>query len=115
MVQDEEKTFLKSKSLDNPWKENSHSILKWEWYETKTLLSLKLYTCNNPPSIKMGGVPPFWPIYIGERKTTFAKTYGIKNRCLYYEDGAEKNGNLMGTLWKHIGNDGIFLKTPPQP
>jgi hypothetical protein len=43
-------------------------------------------------------IPPLWPTYVDKMKTTFAKTYGIKNRCLYYEDGAEKNGNLMGTL-----------------
>ncbi len=24
---------------------------------------------------KKGDVPPFWPIYIGERRTTFAKKY----------------------------------------
>jgi hypothetical protein len=23
----------------------------------------------------------YWPSYIGERRTTFAKTYGIKARC----------------------------------
>jgi hypothetical protein len=61
----------------------------------------------------MGGVPPFWPIYIGERKTTFAKTYGIKNRCLYCENVAEK----MGTWWepkKTHWEQWIFLKkTPP--
>jgi hypothetical protein len=26
-------------------------------------------------------VSPLWPKYIGERKTTFAKAYGIKVRC----------------------------------
>jgi hypothetical protein len=29
-------------------------------------------------------VPPIWPTYIGERKTTCAKAYGIKVRC--YEE-----------------------------
>jgi hypothetical protein len=26
-------------------------------------------------------VLPLWPIYIGERRITFAKAYGIKVRC----------------------------------
>jgi hypothetical protein len=26
-------------------------------------------------------VPHLWPTYIGERRTTFAKAYGIKVRC----------------------------------
>ncbi len=30
-------------------------------------------------------VPPFGPNNIGERRTTFAKTYGLKVRCLYGE------------------------------
>jgi hypothetical protein len=29
-------------------------------------------------------VPPLWPTYIGERRTTFAKAYGIKLWC-YWE------------------------------
>jgi hypothetical protein len=29
-------------------------------------------------------VPALWPMYIGERRTTFAKAYGIKVRC-YWE------------------------------
>jgi hypothetical protein len=27
-------------------------------------------------------VPPLWPIYMGEKRTTFAKTYGIKVRYI---------------------------------
>jgi hypothetical protein len=38
-------------------------------------------------------VLPLQPGYIGERRTTFAKTYGIKVRCLYGEH-----------VWEHIGN-----------
>ncbi len=40
-------------------------------------------------SLLMYIVPPLGPAYIGERRTTFAKAYGIKVRCL--------NG-------EHIGN-----------
>jgi hypothetical protein len=38
-------------------------------------------------------VPPLWPTYIGERKTTFAKAYEIKVRC-YGEHVGEHIGNL---------------------
>jgi hypothetical protein len=48
-------------------------------------------------------VPPLWPTYIGERRTTFAKSYGIKVRC-YGEHVGEHIGNLMGTHWVLIGN-----------
>jgi len=41
-------------------------------------------------------VPPFWPTYIGERRTTFAKTYGIKVRC-YGKRVGEHIGNILGT------------------
>jgi len=43
--------------------------------------------------------------YIGERRTTFAKAYGIKVRC-YWELFGEHVGNL-GTLWgtcQELGN-----------
>jgi hypothetical protein len=39
------------------------------------------------------------PTYIGERRTTFAKSYGIKVRCY-----GEHIGNLMRTHWVLIGN-----------
>jgi hypothetical protein len=39
-------------------------------------------------------VPPPWPTYIGERRTTFAKAYGIKVRC-YREHFGELEGNIM--------------------
>jgi hypothetical protein len=48
-------------------------------------------------------VPPFWRTYVGERRTTFAKSYGIKVRC-YGEHVGEHIGNLMGTHWVLIGN-----------
>jgi len=51
-------------------------------------------------------VPPLWPTYIGERRTTFAKAFGITVRC-YGEHVGEhtKNlmgiqGNLKGTCWE---------------
>ncbi len=48
-------------------------------------------------------VPPLWPTYIGERRTKFAKSYGIKVRC-YGEHVGEHIGNLMGTHLVLIGN-----------
>jgi len=36
----EEKNLFKVRFLDSPWKGNFHFTLKWEWYETKFLLSL---------------------------------------------------------------------------
>jgi len=39
------------------------------------------------------------PSYIGERRTTFAKAYGIKVRC-YEEHVGEHIGNLKGTHWE---------------
>jgi hypothetical protein len=49
-------------------------------------------------------VPALWPNYIGERRTTFAKAYGIKVR--YY-------GEHVG---EHIGNQGKMKKKilPPK-
>jgi hypothetical protein len=38
-------------------------------------------------------VPPLWPSYISERRTTFAKALGIKVSC-YGEHVEEHNGNL---------------------
>ncbi len=43
--------------------------------------------------------PSLWPTYIGERRTTFAKAYGIKVRCY-----GEHIGNRMGTHWELKGN-----------
>jgi hypothetical protein len=45
-------------------------------------------------------VPPLWLSYIGERRTTFDKAYGIKVRCLYEEHVEEhivNLGNILGT------------------
>jgi hypothetical protein len=38
-------------------------------------------------------VPSLWPTYIGERRTTFAKAYGMKVICY-----GEHIGNLGNTL-----------------
>ncbi len=46
-------------------------------------------------------VLPFWPAYIGERITTFAKAYGIKVRCLNGEDVGEHIVNLGNILRTH--------------
>jgi hypothetical protein len=44
-------------------------------------------------------IPPNWPSYIGERRTTFGKAFGIKERC-YGEHVGEHIENLMGTPWE---------------
>jgi hypothetical protein len=50
-------------------------------------------------------VPP--PLaHIGDRRTTFAKAYGIKVRC-YGEDVGEHIGNLTKTHWELFFNSGI--------
>jgi hypothetical protein len=48
-------------------------------------------------------VPSLWPSYVGERRRTFAKTYGIKMRC-YGEHVGEYIGNVMGTSREHSEN-----------
>ncbi len=48
-------------------------------------------------------VPPLWPTYIGERKTTFAKAYEIKVRC-YVGEHIGNLGNIVRTWWEPIGN-----------
>jgi hypothetical protein len=56
-------------------------------------------------SILKWRVPALWPIYIGERRTTFVKAYGIKVRC-YGEHVGEHIENLrnpLGTLREHMG------------
>jgi hypothetical protein len=46
-------------------------------------------------------VPLLWPTYIGERRTTFAKAYGMDKKVRCY-------GEHVG---KHIGNLGNILGT----
>jgi hypothetical protein len=53
--------------------------------------------------LKYKSPPPFWPIYIGVKRTTFGKTYGIKVRCY---------GDNIG---EHIGNHGKMKKNPLPP
>ncbi len=51
-------------------------------------------------------VLPLLPSYIGERRTTFAKAYGINVSC-YGEHVGEHIGNLknlMGIHWELKGN-----------
>jgi hypothetical protein len=51
-------------------------------------------------SVLMYIVSPLRPTYIGERRITFAKAYGIKVRCLYGEHVEEhivNLGNILGT------------------
>jgi hypothetical protein len=51
-------------------------------------------------------VPLVWPTYIGERRTTFGKAYGIKVRCHgeHIENlmgtHLELKGNILGTQWE---------------
>jgi hypothetical protein len=46
------------------------------------------------------GFLPLWPTYIGDKRRTFAKAYGIKVRC-YGEHVGEHIGNMTK---KPIGN-----------
>jgi hypothetical protein len=41
----------------------------------KKKTTLKAYTCNNTQSRRWVVLLPLWPIYMGERKTTFAKAF----------------------------------------
>jgi hypothetical protein len=52
---------------------------------------------------------PLWRTYIGERRTTLAKTYGIRVRC--YEENV---GNTLGTKEKWIKKT-ILPSHPPRP
>jgi hypothetical protein len=74
--------------------------------------SIKILRLWRLPKIKgfifKFGVLSLWPSYIGERRTTFAKAYGIKNEV------------LLGTLWEHVKNLGTLsfdplLSPPPNP
>jgi hypothetical protein len=41
-------------------------------------------------------VPSLWPTYLGERRTTFAKAYGIKVRC--YGEHVREHWELVNIL-----------------
>ncbi len=68
---------------------------------------LKLWRLPNMEcSLLKDSVHPIWPSYIGERRTTFAKAYGIKVSC-YGDHVGEHIGNLgkiLGTWWEPTGN-----------
>jgi len=52
-------------------------------------------------SVLMCTGPPLRPGYIGERRTLFAKTYGMKVRCLYGEQVGEHIVNLGNIVRTH--------------
>jgi hypothetical protein len=90
-----------------------------------TQKNLKLWRLPNIES----RIPSLWPTYIGERRTTFAKAYGIQVRCYWEHFGEhienlkhilifwwEPIGNWSETYWEHIGNQGkMEKKTFPLP
>jgi len=57
----------------------------------------RVLNLNIQGSVLMYAVPPVRPGYIGKRRTTFAKAYGLKVRCLYGEHAGEHIGNPLGT------------------
>jgi len=61
---------------------------------------------NVEGSLSKCRVPPLWPTYIGERRTTFAKAYGIKVTCYGEHVGEyiESLGNTLRTYWEHKEN-----------
>jgi hypothetical protein len=58
--------------------------------------------------------PPLWPTYIGERRTTFAKAYGIKVKY-YGEYVGEHNGNLKNLMRSHWELERNIVKTHWEP
>jgi hypothetical protein len=52
-------------------------------------------------------ISPLWPKYVGERRTTLAKAYGIKVRCYWELFG----GNMSGT-WELFAFLGYFFLSP---
>jgi hypothetical protein len=59
-------------------------------------------------------VSSLWPRYIGERRTTFAKAYGIKVRVYgeYVGEHIGKFGNILGTSWELKGNIEVTHREP---
>ncbi len=50
-----------------------------------------------------------WATYIGERRTTFAKPYGIKSRC--YGEHIGNLGNILGTCVNQLGTYLLLLSS----
>ncbi len=77
----------------------------------------KLKTMEAPQNKKVlilqYGVPPFWPTYIVERRTTFVEAYAIKVWC-FWECFGECIGNLgkiLETWWNLLGTCGNIVRT----
>jgi hypothetical protein len=70
----------------------------------------KLLTIEGSVLMYIGS--PLRPGYTGERRTIFAKAYGMKVRCLGTRWGTywEPIGNLEGTPWEHVGKQGKMKK-----
>jgi hypothetical protein len=103
------------------WLFQAHIHLSYQLDEM-LLKFLFLSPCNEPPNtfFKMKlwrlpkteastmkyRVPSLWPTYVGERRTTFAKAYGIKVRCY---------GEHFGNWWTYWEPGNLFLKSFPHP
>jgi hypothetical protein len=57
----------------------------------------KKKTTDTPQNRRFYRIPSLLPTYMGQRRTTFAKAYGIKVRC-YGDHVGEHNGNLGNPL-----------------
>jgi hypothetical protein len=71
---------------------SSFVVSQFDWPITQK----KIKIIGVDSSILKYSIPPPWPTYISERRTTFAKAYGIKVKC-YGEHFGEHIGNLKGT------------------
>jgi len=60
-------------------------------------------------------VPPLWLTYIGERRKTFAETYGIKVRCYGEHVGELHNGNLKNLMRSHYELERSIVRTHWEP
>jgi hypothetical protein len=66
------KHLSKNQKLQQYQNKNFHSTLQWAIQFKKRLLALRL------AEVEKDSISALWRIYIGERRTTFAKAYGIK-------------------------------------
>jgi len=62
-------------------KETSIALSSGSDMKQKKIIVTKTVHMQESPKQKKGSAPTLWLIYIGERKTTFVKAYGIKKRC----------------------------------